>query len=135
VTEQTKGIMATVSIVACLALLAFLVHEKVDNASMAAIAAVTTLVAWVTRPPNRTDPPTGASLVPLAALGAIVSSLFSVGCLSASEKAIAAEAAYREQQSACVRQYDTEALILACRAKVRAEWGITETVTAKDGGR
>lgn len=74
-----KGILPAVVIVACLALLGFLVHEKVEGSVIAAMAAVTTIIAWVTRTPNSKDPPTAGHLVVVAGIGTIVATTI-MGC-------------------------------------------------------
>jgi len=130
-TEQTKAILATITIVACLALLAFLVHEKVDGATVAALSTVAVLVAYFTRAPERKDPPTGPGIVVFAGIVTTVLSLFA--CSPHQAAATAAEAAYRAQQMDCVRQYDTEAQVNECRHAVNKAWGIVE-VAAKDAG-
>lgn len=58
------------------------------------------------------------------------------GCapLVSQSKALEAEAAYKEQQRDCIRQYDNDEQIDACRRKVREDWGIVETV-ARDAGK
>lgn len=73
--EQSRAILGTVSIVACLALLGFMVYMKTEGAVVAAIAAVTTIVAFFTRPPDRKDP--GPSVVVGLAIGTI---LVATGC-------------------------------------------------------
>lgn len=126
--ENTKSIAAASVILGCLAFLAFLVHEKVDGSLVLALSVVPTLIAYFTRPPDRRDPPSGIAV--LAGVATLLSAIAS--CATFQEKQFAAEQAYREQQRACVRQYDTDERINACRARVRKEWGFVEVVT--DGG-
>jgi hypothetical protein len=132
--ERTKAILSAVTIVACLALMGFLVHEKADGAAVGAIAVVTTVVAWLTRTPGKTDPPSGASIVPLVGIGTIAALLLG-GCALFEDKALQAETSYRAQQLKCVDQYETKSEIDACRAKVREEWGVAEVASRKDGGQ
>jgi hypothetical protein len=80
--ENAKAIMATVVIVACLGLLGVLAAQHVDGAAVAAIAVVTTLVAWLTRTPDRRDPPAGTGAVIFAALATIIVTACS-GCTEA----------------------------------------------------
>lgn len=84
--EQTKGIMSAVIIVACLALLGFLVHEKVDGAAVAAVSTVTVLIAYFQRQPPKND--AGAGIVVFAALATIF--LPGLGCKAAQSAADAA---------------------------------------------
>jgi hypothetical protein len=74
--ENTKGILSAVTIMACLALLGFLVHEKVDGAAVLAISSLTVVIAWVTRPPSKLDPPNGTALV----AGFVVAAQALAGC-------------------------------------------------------
>jgi len=108
VNDQTKAYMSTITIVACLALLGVLAHLKVEGIPVAAVAVVTTVIAWMTRPPDKIDPPGGAKIVPILAVGAIVSSLF-MGC---SDKL---PPAANVENAAAVAQY--ELLLADCRAK------------------
>ena len=126
--ERLKSVMSSAVIVSCLALLGFLVHEKTEGAAVGALAIVTTLVAWFTRQPDRKDPPAGVTVV----VGLILAGVL-YGCASTAQQEAIARDRYKKEQLDCVKQYDTRAEIDACRAHVRAEWGITETVS-KDAG-
>lgn len=80
-TERTKGILGAIVIVACFALLGFLVHEKADGAAVAAISTVTIIVAWLTRSPPPSDkgtPGAGGVVVLCAIATAIVTAC--AGC-------------------------------------------------------
>lgn len=116
--DQTKAYMSTITIVACLALLGVLAHLRVEGIPVAAVAVVTTVIAWMTRPPDKIDPPGGAKIVPILAVGAIVSSLF-MGCSSTPAKNV--------ENSAAVAQY--ELLLAKCRAKGKAakDYAVYET--------
>lgn len=54
------------------------------------------------------------------------------GCIDA--RPAVAEATYLGQQLRCVDKYNTRDAIEACRARVRRDWGIAETVTKDAGG-
>ena len=97
--DQTKAYMSTITIVACLLLLGVLAHLKVEGVPVAAVAVVTTVIAWMTRPPDKTDPPGGAKLVPILAIGGIVSSLF-IGCTPGQREG--ARSALDVVQAACI---------------------------------
>lgn len=133
-TDQTKTIASTLVIVACLLLLGALAYMRIEGAAVAAIAVVTTLVAWLTRAPDKVDPPPGAKLVPLVGVGAIIASLFACGGAPSAPYQRAAEAAYGAALLRCVDEAATLAESKACRERVNAEWQISETV-AKDGGK
>ena len=67
-------------------------------------------------------PPTKRGVPPMPCL---LLALFLVGCLEAKEAA--AEKLYREEQEACLRQYEEKPMQRACVKAVRARW-------ASDGG-
>lgn len=77
--EQSKAIMGTIVMVACLVLLGFLVYAKAEGATIAAVAVVTTLIGFFTRSPERKDPPANAGIVVAAAIGSILASV-ACGC-------------------------------------------------------
>lgn len=142
-TALQKAIMATVALVACIASLTVLALAHVEGAALAVTAIVTAIVGYYTREARSgeehrkntpTLPPGDGLLILFAAAG--ISALMSGGCsLLGGDKAAQAENAYKTQQLACVAQYETRDQIEACRQKVREEWGIVETATAKDGGK
>lgn len=56
------------------------------------------------------------------------------GCAPSKEaKEAAAEATYAAEHLSCVERFDTTQAINACRAGVRARWGISDT-RARDAG-
>lgn len=79
-----KNYTSTIVIVACLALVGFLVHLHVDPAITLAITIVPTLIAYFTN--SKSEPPAGTGIVFVAAAAAIVSSVLACGC-SAAQKA------------------------------------------------
>lgn len=78
--ENTKAIVSTVTIVACLGLIGFLVHEKVDGSYALALAVVPIVIAYFTRSPQAKDPPVLKGIIALAAAGSLVACLS--GCAS-----------------------------------------------------
>lgn len=75
------------------------------------------------------DPPSGAG-----GLGVLVLAVALVTTTQAC--ALTAEAAYRKQQEACVRDSKTREESRACRARVRHEWGmdLEPTIVVSDAG-
>lgn len=132
-TESQKGVLAAVVIVACLCLLGFLVHEKADGAVVAAVAAVTTLVGYFTRAPEKKDPPVGPMVAVVVAVGTILASISCSEPKQAGEAA--AEGAYTGALLRCVDAAKTIDESRACRARVNAEWGIVEKAAADGGAR
>lgn len=142
-TEQTKAIMSTITIVAGLALIGYLAFLRVDAATMAAPGIVIALVSWFTRAPERKDPPSGMTIVPLVAAGALIAALVACGC----DKSLPPAA--NVENAAAVAQY--ELLLADCRAKgkasksydvyedckddVNAELCRTAGLRCKDGGK
>lgn len=133
--EPLKAILATVTIVACLTLIGVMAYLKVEGAGIAAVSVVGVIIAWLTRTPDRKDPPIAPKLVPLLAASALLTTILACGC-GAAERAAAsqAEAEFRAQNLACKRQYAVVAQQDACREKVAESWGVTYTPRAKDGG-
>lgn len=129
--ERTKGILGAIVILGCFALLGYLVHERVDGATVAAISTVTILVAWFTQSTGRKDPPSGAAVV--AGIATVIVAL--AACSSPQEKALAAEQAYREQQRDCLRQYTSPEHRRACVTRVREDWGGFVEVETDGGAR
>lgn len=68
----------------------------------------------------------------LFALGCLVG--HGLGCKPSQTASTAAEAAYGAALLKCVDDAKTLAESKACRARVDAEWNVTQTAT-KDGGR
>jgi len=97
--DNVKAYMSTATIVACLILLGVLAHLRVEGIPVAAVAVVTTVIAWLTRAPDKIDPPGGAKMVPILAVGAIISSLF-MGCTQGFRDG--ARSALDVVQAACV---------------------------------
>lgn len=130
--ENTKNIVGAIVIVACLGFIGFLVHEKVDGSYVLALSVAPIVIAYFTRAPDKKDPPAAAGIVVIAAIGSLCAAILG-GCVSGAQQEAIARDRYKKEQLDCVKQYDTRAEIDACRAHVRAEWGITETVS-KDAG-
>jgi len=135
VSDHTKAIMSTIVIVACLALIGVMVYLKVPEAGLAGVAVVTTIVAWLSRTPDRKDPPPGSTLVPLIAAGILLASILACGCSdpppklpepTVQQKETVAGAKYTEELLAC----ETGTHPDACEAAVRAKWG-----RLPDGGK
>lgn len=80
--EQQRSVLGAIVIVACLALIGFLVYAKVDGAVTLAVSTVTLLVAYFTSPPPRPNPPSAFVLV--AGLALIASSVFFLACKAVS---------------------------------------------------
>ncbi|HET9045083.1 MAG TPA: hypothetical protein VFN70_18135 [Burkholderiales bacterium] len=137
-TEQTRATLGTITVVAGLALIGYLAYLRVEAAAIAAPSIVIALVSWFTRAPERKDPPTGTTLVPLFAAGAVIASLFACGCstppvelpvVSVETKQKAAGATFGADLLECVdNNKKHEAAIDACADAVRRFWG------RKDGG-
>ncbi len=135
--------MPAIIIVACLALIGWLVHEKVDGAAVAGVAAITTLIAWVTRVPDKGS---GPSLVPLVAAGALIASTSGCGFLHAQK--VEAEAAYLAEHMRCVdaepalpkdatveQRRAANERVDACRRDVRQRWQIQDAQAARTAPR
>lgn len=105
-TEQTKAVLATVTIVACLMLIGAMAYLRVEGAGIAAVSVVGVIVAWLTRTPDRKDPPAGLSCVPIVAAGALLAAIVACGC-STSPPALNVE------NAAAIAQY--EAMLIDCR--------------------
>ena len=82
-----------------------------------------------TKPVLPPDPPSGAGGLGVLALAVALAT-------SMQACAMTAEAAYRKQQEACVRDAKTLEESRTCRARVRHEWGldIEPTITVTDAG-
>jgi hypothetical protein len=136
-TEQTKAILATVTIIACLTLIGVMAYLHVEGAGIAAVSVVGVIIAWLTRTPDRKDPPAGAAVIPLIAVGALLASLFACErpplseppvTVTVEQKEAAAATKYGRQLLECVDKHATRRDIDDCADGVRARWA------SKDGG-
>jgi hypothetical protein len=140
-TEQTRATLATITIVAGLALIGYLAYLRIDGAGMAAVGIVVALVSWFTRAPERRDPPSGVSLVPIVAAGALLAALVACGCSGPSRaisvENISAVAQYEAMLTDCRAQgkransYD---VYEACAERVDMQLCETSRLRCKDGG-
>lgn len=103
------------------------------------------VITFPSRPGTGSSPRERAWLLswPAAAalmiVGAVACAVTGCGLFDGATKAAAseAEAAFREQNLACKRQYKEKAEQVACREKVAESWGVVYTPSAptKDGGK
>lgn len=110
--DQSRATLSTIVIVACILVLGILAYAKVDGAATAAFGTIAIVIAWLTRAPgapDKIDPPGGAKLVPIVAIGAVIADLV-LGC----EK----PPAMSVENAAAVVQY--EVLLTDCRKRGKA---------------
>lgn len=111
-TDNQKSWTSALVVIACIALLGFLVHEKVDGASVAAVAIVTTLIGYFARPPDKKDPPGGA---------AVIAGILAVAALQGCAPGKAPDVRRETARAAVVTLADAASkLDAACAAYVRA---------------
>jgi hypothetical protein len=130
--ENTKGLLSVVTILGCLALIGFLVHEKVDGAAVLAVSALTTIVAWVTRPPTRLDPPSGTTLV----AGMITAAWALAGCSYFTPQNV--KTALDATELACVfssELTDSKAVAEACKIDAALVPVLEQLIAQRDAAR
>lgn len=113
--ENIKSIVSAMVIISCLAFLGFLVHEKVDNSAVLALAIVPTLIAYFTRAPDKTDPPKVSGTIVAMGVGSLVAAALIMACAALPTP---------QQQGALV---DTTCTILDAFANSPAEEAICAT--------
>jgi hypothetical protein len=133
VKNMLDGWKGVAIIVAGLALLGFLVFMKVDGAAVAAIAGVTTVLAYLTRSPHDSaTPPPGAKLVPFAAVGLAALSGWLSAC--ASKDPVCDPSAYSAELASCTATSRTLAESVACENGWRARCGRPHRALLADAG-